>query len=104
MDERHHACFCPKRHELAEWRESNLTTDVTIRRATKPDAIARAELILGILERFNYPSLTALYAEDGELFALLDAESFGDRGIEIEKAEQMQAEMSEVSEMENRHG
>jgi hypothetical protein len=40
---------------------------------------------LGLLERFNYPSLAALYEESAEILLLLEAESYGYKRDEKEK-------------------
>lgn len=72
--------------------------DEETRRATKPAGIARAELILGLMERFSYPSLKALRKESAEILQLLEAESFGEKAFqrdEIEKQRQRQEEQTQ---------
>lgn len=45
------------------------------------------------MERFNYPNLAAVYAEDAAIFQLLEAESYGYKADEREKLEALQSEM-----------
>lgn len=49
------------------------------------------------MERFNYPNLAAVDDEDVSILQLLELESFGDRGDEIDKLRQLEyeAEMSD---------
>lgn len=44
------------------------------------------------MERFNYPSLAALYAESPELLMLLEAESYGNYRDQQEKIEELEQE------------
>lgn len=46
-------------------------------------------MILGLMERFNYPNLAAVYEEDSEILKLLELESYGDRADEKEELENM---------------
>lgn len=49
-------------------------------------------MVLGLMERFNYPNLAAVYAEDASIFALLDAESYGYKMDERERMEELEQE------------
>lgn len=44
------------------------------------------------MERFNYPNLEAVYAEDASILQLLELESFGDKRDEREKLDAMEEE------------
>lgn len=44
------------------------------------------------MERFNYPNLAAVLAEDAAILAMLEAESFGYKQDEKEKNEELLAE------------
>lgn len=50
------------------------------------------------MERFNYPNLAAVYAEDSIILNLLEAESYGYKADEREKMEAMEAEAESVRE------
>lgn len=97
MGGRYRPCVGPKRNEFQRWRDADWTNeygefDESVRAANKPREIAEAEIILGLMERFNYPNLAAVYAEDGAILRLLEAESYGYKQDEKEKLEEMQRE------------
>ena len=93
MDGGDQPCCRPKRAEFERWRdEFPRGSDVEARRNAKPALIARAELELGLMERFSYPSLEALRAESSELLVLLEAESYGIRRDEQEELDEMKHE------------
>jgi hypothetical protein len=50
--------------------------------------------VLGLMERFSYPSLAALYAESNELLELLDAERYG---YKMDEAEELAAQKEEIA-------
>lgn len=52
-----------------------------------------AEILLGIMERFNYPNLAAVRAESAELIQLLEYESWGFKKDEEEKLANEQARL-----------
>jgi hypothetical protein len=92
MDDYDCADYWPKRLEFEQWREDSRGVDEAARRASKPTDIAHAELVLGLMERFNYPNLAAVYEEDTEILYLLECESFGDKADEKEKMEELENE------------
>ena len=53
-------------------------------------------MLLGLLERFNYPSLAALRSESTEILELLHAESYGYKRDEKERMERLEAEIAEL--------
>lgn len=46
------------------------------------------------MERFNYPNLAAVYAEDAHLMYLLECESYGYKRDQQELQEQQEAEIA----------
>lgn len=44
------------------------------------------------MERFNYPNLEAVYAEDASILHLLECESYGYKRDEKEKMEELEAQ------------
>lgn len=52
-----------------------------------------AEILLGIMERFSYPSLAAARAEGAEILQLLEYESWGFKKDEKEQMAEEQARM-----------
>ena len=48
------------------------------------------------MERFNYPNLAAVYAEDAELLYLLECESYGYKRDEKEKMNELEAQQEEA--------
>ena len=97
MDECSHSCFAPKRAEFQRWRDEFPygSTLEGAREASKPEDIAKAELILGLMERFNYQSIAAVMAEEAELLYLLECESWGYKLDEKEKLAQQEAELQQ---------
>src|SRR5688572_16573034 len=89
MDDGNSPCERPKRTEFERWREAYPRgSDEAARAASKPHDIATAELLLGLMERFNYPNLAAVREEDAEILYLLECESYGyKRDTEEELAE-----------------
>lgn len=53
-------------------------------------------MLLGLLERFNYPSLAALRSESTEILELLHAESYGYKRDEKERMERLEQEIAEL--------
>lgn len=94
MDGSGYACLRPKRAEYERWRTEYAGADESTRESTKPTDIAYAESILGIMERFNYPSLKALRKESAELFQLLEIESYGYKRDEKEKIAEQETEIA----------
>lgn len=93
LDWRYLARGSPKRDEYVAWQQRyDVANDENVRRLTKPIDIARAELELGILERFNYPSLAAMRAESSELLLLIELESYGEKHFEQLEIARMKAE------------
>jgi hypothetical protein len=50
------------------------------------------------MERFNYPNLAAVYAEDASIFRLLELESYGDRADKEEELAEAEAKANAMSE------
>ena len=89
-------CVGPKRNEFEQWRHAHPRTDdadaIEARNAARPADIVHAELILGLMERFNYPNLAAVEAEDSRILYLLECESFGRKRDEEEELEEQKAQ------------
>lgn len=45
------------------------------------------------MERFNYPNLSAVYAESAQILKLLEAESYGSKADDHEELERQRFEM-----------
>lgn len=50
-------------------------------------------MLLGLMERFNYPSLAALRRESAELLLLVERESYGEKRIQRAELEEQQEEL-----------
>lgn len=92
MDECDCARECPKRAQFERWREQYRGSDDETRAASKPIDIANAELVLGLMERFNYKNIAAVLEEDAEILQLLEAESYGYKRDEQERMDELEAE------------
>jgi hypothetical protein len=82
----------PKRAEYQRWRDEYRFADEETRRAAKPFDIARAELELGLMDRFGYPSLKAMRKESAEILQLLAVEAFGWPADQKEEQERLKME------------
>lgn len=57
-------------------------------------------MILGLMERFNYPNIAAVLEESTDILWLLDCESYGDKRDQNEELERLKLE-AEVRENQN---